>query len=345
LSITAYLPHNYSKSVIPKPPTLRPEESIVSNWEYEIPPLVSVWCWTYNHIQFLDDALRGILGQVTNFPFELILRDDASNDGTTDIVRKYASIYPNIIVPIIEPKNTWGKVNILQVFQNHSRGEFVSFNDGDDYWFDENKLQSQLSILRKDKSFAMASHSVEVISGNSLQSEETKQKIYHPIKSTRLNFKDILDHHSIPTLSLTYRASLLKEFPSWMTRIRSGDIAVELLLAAKGDCYYDFKPMGVYRMHSGGVSANKEDNEASAQAEYFLYDSVNHHLQFRYSKLIEKRKAKTHWKLGLHMIKNKKKYLGINLILKAFLSNPFLIYKIIINLFLIKLKIISSFRF
>ena len=297
---------------------------------------MSVWCWTYNHIHFLEDALQGILGQVTNFPFELILRDDASTDGTTNIVRKYASIYPKIIVPIIEPENTWGKVNILQVFQNHTRGEYVSFNDGDDYWFDENKLQFQLAILRKDVSFAMACHSVEVIRDNCLQSTETKQKIYHPARSTRLKFKDILEHHSIPTLSLIYRANLLKEFPSWMTKIKSGDIAVELLLAAKGDCYYDFNAMGVYRLHSGGVSSNKKDAEGLAKAEHFLYDSVNLHLHFKYSKLIKKKKAKIDWKLGVFRLKNKKITSGIRLVLKAFLHDPIFIIKTVIKFFLIK---------
>ena len=299
---------------------------------------MSVWCWTYNHIHFLEDALQGILGQVTSFPFELILRDDASTDGTTDIVRKYASSYPNIIVPIIEPENTWGKVNILQVFQNHSRGEYVSFNDGDDYWFDENKLQSQVTILRKDISYAMACHSVEVISGNYVQSTETKKKIYHPARSTRLKFKDILEHHVIPTLSLTYRANLLKEFPSWMTKIRSGDIAVELLLAAKGDCYYDFNPMGVYRLHSGGVSSNKNDVEDLVKAEYFLYESVNIHLHYKYSKLIKKRKAKIDWKLGVYRFKNKKIIMGLRLITKAFLHDPLFTIISVIKLFLIKCK-------
>ena len=56
-------------------------------------PKVSIICITYNHVNFIRDCLDGFIMQKTDFPFEVLIHDDASNDGTTDIVREYAEKY------------------------------------------------------------------------------------------------------------------------------------------------------------------------------------------------------------------------------------------------------------
>ena len=61
---------------------------------------VSVICITYNQIKYIEKALRSIVSQKTNFRFEVIVHDDASTDGTTDIVRTFSKKYPDLIIPI-----------------------------------------------------------------------------------------------------------------------------------------------------------------------------------------------------------------------------------------------------
>ena len=79
------------------------ERNIVASWPDGVDvPVVSVLCHTFNQADFLHAALSGILKQKTDFPFEVILRDDASEDGSRDIVLDYARRYPRIIRPVIE---------------------------------------------------------------------------------------------------------------------------------------------------------------------------------------------------------------------------------------------------
>ena len=49
--------------------------------------------------------------QKTSFRFQVIIHDDASTDGTDDIIREYAEKYPDIIVPIFETENQYSKRN------------------------------------------------------------------------------------------------------------------------------------------------------------------------------------------------------------------------------------------
>ena len=73
--------------------------------ETSMQPTVIVWCLTYNQKDFIRDALNGFVMQQTNFPFEVVVHDDASTDGTTEIVMEYAERYPEIIKPILEKTN------------------------------------------------------------------------------------------------------------------------------------------------------------------------------------------------------------------------------------------------
>ena len=75
------------------------------------PLVVSIRCITYNHAPFIRQCLDGFVMQKTNFRFEAIVHDDASTDGTADIILEYAEKYPDIIKPIFETENQYSKGN------------------------------------------------------------------------------------------------------------------------------------------------------------------------------------------------------------------------------------------
>ncbi len=112
-------------------------------------PLVSIVCDTYNHAPYVADALEGFLMQRTDFPFEIIVHDDASNDGTREILLAYEARYPGLIRLVLRTQNKYSydpKILEHYVFPL-ARGKYVAICEGDDYWTSPDKLQKQVSYL------------------------------------------------------------------------------------------------------------------------------------------------------------------------------------------------------
>lgn len=111
--------------------------------------MVSIRCTVYNHERFLRQCLDGFVMQKTNFAFEAIVHDDASTDGSAQIILEYAEKYPNIIKPIIETENLYSRADgsLTRVMREASRGKYIAFCEGDDCWIDPLKLQKQVDAL------------------------------------------------------------------------------------------------------------------------------------------------------------------------------------------------------
>lgn len=119
--------------------------------------LVSIRCTTYNHAQYIRQCLDGFVMQKTNFPFEAIVHDDASTDGTDKIILEYAEKYPNIIIPVLEEENQYSKGNgsVTRIVESYMRGKYIAFCEGDDYWTDPYKLQKQVDFLEAHPDYGL----------------------------------------------------------------------------------------------------------------------------------------------------------------------------------------------
>ena len=124
---------------------------------------VTVICLTYNHVRYIRDALEGFVSQKADFLFEVIVHDDASTDGTADIVREYQARYPGIIRPVFQKENQYSRgVSIPKTFLFPLvRGEYVALCEGDDYWTDPRKLQKQVRALEACPDADICSHKAE----------------------------------------------------------------------------------------------------------------------------------------------------------------------------------------
>ena len=58
--------------------------------------LVSVVCLCYNQESFIRQALDGFIMQKTNFPFEIVVHDDASTDNSANIIKEYEKRYSQL---------------------------------------------------------------------------------------------------------------------------------------------------------------------------------------------------------------------------------------------------------
>ena len=128
-------------------------------------PLVSVTVITYNHAPYIRDCLDGILSQKTSFPFEVIVHDDASTDGTSDIVREYKQRFPQQIVAVLQKENQYSKgVDILaRYIRPLIRRKYRALCEGDDFWHRTDKLQRQIEILEDDPSVALVATDVDAL--------------------------------------------------------------------------------------------------------------------------------------------------------------------------------------
>jgi glycosyltransferase involved in cell wall biosynthesis len=147
-------------------------------------PKVSVMVLTYNHGNWLAECLESIVSQQTNFPFEIIVGDDASTDGiTTNILRDYAQRFPDLIIPVIRDKNIGGCANLISI-QSKTRGEYIASCDGDDMML-PGKLQKQSDYLDNRQDCSMVGHQTKFLLPNGKLVAGVRS-IRHPINLLKM---------------------------------------------------------------------------------------------------------------------------------------------------------------
>ncbi len=137
----------------------RTEKDIIATWGKNVDinnPVVTIKCLTFNHKDFISTALDGMLMQITNFPFEIVVHDDASTDGTIQILQEYEKKYPNLIHVIYEEENQYSKkIDFNKKINDLMKGKYIANCEGDDYWIDEHKLQKQMDYMQDNPDVIM----------------------------------------------------------------------------------------------------------------------------------------------------------------------------------------------
>ena len=129
---------------------------------------VSVICMTYNQEAYVGKMLDGIINQKTNFEYEILIHDDASNDQTPNIIMEYANKYPTIIKPILQKENQYSKGISINAVYNYPRvnGKYIAYCEGDDFWCNHNKLQRQYEEMEKNNECSLCVHDVQSVYQN-----------------------------------------------------------------------------------------------------------------------------------------------------------------------------------
>ena len=122
-------------------------------------PLVSICCLTYCHKPYISQCIEGFLMQETSFEYEIIIHDDASNDGTREILEEYASKYPTLFKLILQDENQYSKgIDVMAILFSYATGKYIAMCEGDDYWTDPLKLQKQVDFLEKNPDYVLCTH-------------------------------------------------------------------------------------------------------------------------------------------------------------------------------------------
>ena len=145
--------------------------------------LVSVCVITYNHCDYIRQCFDGILMQQTNFPFEIIVNDDCSTDGTAEIIKEYELNHPTLFKVTYQKENQYSK-GVRGMFPKfcfpRAKGKYIALCEGDDYWTDPLKLQKQVDFLESNLDYVLVCHQYRIMDGCVGQSScEWLQNITH----------------------------------------------------------------------------------------------------------------------------------------------------------------------
>jgi len=320
---------------------LQTQERIMSTWQGNIDkPLVSVCCVTYNHENYIAEALDSFLTQETDFPFEVIVRDDASPDKTAEIIREYEEKYPNIIKPIYEIENGFQKgIKAFPATFLKAKGEYIALCEGDDYWIDNKKLQIQKNEMERCPEVDMSFHPAKELKNGKIGknlAQYTKENKIFTTSEVLLGGGGFC-----PSASLVFRKNVLLNLPEWFyTKAPIGDYFYQVFGAKRGGALYINNIMSVYRIGQVGSWTHsmyhQKRNETVDEIQRLIkkkeqffsdfletLDDLNIHLDKKYTKEINYTKANIYFEFALWHLKNKnyKKY-------KDNIKKSFNIYKL-----------------
>lgn len=218
-------------------------------------PLISVCIQTYHHVHFIRKCIDGILSQVTNFSFEILLGEDDSTDGTRDICIEYAEKYPDKIRLFLHDRKDniringrpSGRFNLLNNLSN-VQGKYFAICEGDDFWADREKLQRQVEILENRPDYAICFHGMKI-----LEEEGLTDSFIADEHAGSTGITDLAKENYIYTASALYRNHLPETLPEFFRRVPFLDYVLHLYIAQYGKIKYIPERMAVYRVHPGGI--------------------------------------------------------------------------------------------
>ena len=213
--------------------------------------MVSVICTAYNQAKYIKDALNGFVMQDTSFPFEVLIHDDASTDGTADIIREYEMMYPEIIKPIYQKENQYSKHLgvISKILKERVSGKYVAMCEGDDYWTDSHKLQKQFDFMENNPDYTLCGCSTSWL--NMLTGKIVKRRPIEYDRDVSLEeFVTPFKGRVFPYVSFFLRTEIWKGIPVWGFPV--GDIPLTYYAAITGKVRMLSDCMCVYRWHADG---------------------------------------------------------------------------------------------
>ena len=212
--------------------------------------VVSVICMTYNQVGTIRDALEGFLAQQAPFRFEVLVHDDASTDGTADIVRAYESRRPELFRGVYQTENQFSKgVFIAREFLwPLVRGRYVALCEGDDCWTDPHKLEKQVAALEAHPGVDICAHRALKFTGG-----KPHGYVAPRLRDALIPVEDVIlgGGNFVATASLLCRT---KAYRAW-TPLRQAfpnDYSLQIQGSLRGGMLYLHDCMSVYRTDTPG---------------------------------------------------------------------------------------------
>lgn len=233
---------------------------------------VSVLVLTYNHGTFIRQCLDSIVAQKFSESWEILIGDDGSSDGTTEICAEFQKKHPHLIRHFIRNREhviyingrATGRYNFLELLKD-ATGDLLMICDGDDYWTDNLKIKRQFDVMQKHPKAAFTFHDVHVLKGEKLQEDHLNEITPRIVTGAFLGAGNC-----IRTCSVMFRNIYKNGIPPVLYTTAVGDYVLHLLHAEKGYGIYSKEKMAVYRMHEGGIWSTYKAMERSRDWMYMI---------------------------------------------------------------------------
>ncbi len=251
---------------------------------HAVPPIkVSVLVMTYNHANFIRQALDSVLMQDVTFAYEILISEDCSTDGTREIVEEYYQQFPQKIHLLLSTQNIHSNAVVARGIKA-AKGEYIALLDGDDYWISPHKLQKQADFLDNHPECSMCFHNARVFY------EDNSQPSWNWTPANQKEFstlEEIWMGNFIATCSAMFRNGLFGDVPDWYDALFPiTDWPLHILNAERGKIGYINEVMGAYRYHSGGLYSPYSQRE-KLQKNLQFYRQMNVNLNYKYDQLIK----------------------------------------------------------
>lgn len=225
-------------------------------------PLVSVLVQTYQHKPYIKDCVNGILAQRTNFPFEIIIGEDESNDGTREVCIELAKATPDKIRLLLHHRDNQKKVlgeptSNFNAFYNFysANGKYLAICEGDDKWEDPLKLQKQIDYLILNQDCVLTYHPFKTINTHG-EPVDSPEEFSQPKWDFSREFLSTGIYH--PLLLTVCFKNVFEEIPEEMIEVINIDTFLLSLLGTHGKAKYieNIRP-AQYRKHPGGIWSSR----------------------------------------------------------------------------------------
>ena len=264
-------------------------------------PKVSILVTTYNQEHLITHAIDSILMQKCDFAYEIVIGEDASTDGTREVVTSLGERYPDKVRVLLRDPDVAnrdraiglaGKINYLSALRE-CRGEFVAILDGDDYFTSPHKLQKQVDFLEAHPECAICFHNVIAVHENGKPSEEMCAADQQEIT----DIEQLLWGNFIPACSIMYRREPLVQIPDWFLTAKMGDWPLNIFKAQYGKIGYIKEIMAAYRVHAAGVwSPRKRSHQLLTSIK--VLDNIDRDLGYKYRQTIRRAKTRFFFELA-----------------------------------------------
>ena len=250
--------------------------------------------------------------QETNFPFEILIRDDYSTDNTISILQDYARKYPNLIKPVFEKENTYSKgLKPFPEIYKKAKGKYIAICEGDDYWTDTLKLQKQINFLEENPLYEGCFHDCMIIQEKKNTHKTQQVKIGDRNIDVDIDLISIIKENNIATASIVFRNVTIK-LPKYWEKTSKGDYALMITIATRGNIKYLPEVMSLYRVHDGGVWSSQ--NEIYKEQENLnFYTLLQKHFKNKNNilKAIKRKKKYIYYSLARKLLYKKQRIKSI----------------------------------